>query len=199
MRTGFPTKSVLAISILAGFGAFVFGTFAARAAMVFSRNFSDAAPNTGSVAGAQFGVIGGNIDIVGVLDGKIFSCAGNAGGKSTTGMNRNLIAGRRYTISCTAVLQGFTGTTPTKDYSVNLGSTETVDPIGAPFSSAFLTGAPETGVTRLSSIANLDVHGPVLSENGVTDSASVAAKPLFWAMTILGFAGVGFIAYRRRN
>ena len=92
MRARFPTKSIVAVSIIAGLGAVVSGTFAARAAMVFSENFSGAAPNTGgaaygvgSIAGTQLEVAGGNIDIAGILNGKVFSCAGNAGGKRTTG------------------------------------------------------------------------------------------------------------------
>jgi hypothetical protein len=35
--------------------------------------------------------------------------------------------------------------------------------------------------------------------SGVPSAASAVPEPFTWAMMILGFAGVGFMAYRRKN
>jgi hypothetical protein len=187
-----------------------------QAATVFQENFSGATPGTygGAIAGTNFAVTGGNIDIVGVLNGSFFTCVGNAGGNcldlignlgsgqitSTAGID--VIAGHTYTISYTSVLQGFpTGATPTESYTVALGSTafnETVVPIVTSNSFSFLAGATELGALLVfTSGTNLDnIHGPVLSDIAVTDT--VSQTPLPGALPLFA-SGLGLMALLRRR
>jgi hypothetical protein len=49
-----------------------------------------------------------------------------------------------------------------------------------------------------SSIARIEFSGGYIGDRNISISSAVP-EPSTWAMLILGFAGVGFMAYRRRN
>jgi PEP-CTERM motif len=48
------------------------------------------------------------------------------------------------------------------------------------------------------SVANADQYHFVFSE-GIGNTISAVPEPSTWAMMILGFTGIGFMAYRRRS
>ena len=197
-----------------------FGSCAAKATTVFQEDFSGATPGTysGAIPGTNFTVTGGNIDIVGVLNGSFFTCVANPTGNcldlignvgsgqitSTTGIN--LIAGHTYTISYTSILQGFpTGSsTPTSNYSVGLGSSvfsETSTPTVTPVSISFLEATTQLDALLIfTSITNIDnVHGPVLSDITVTDTGAAVPLPAALPLFVGGLGVLGVLGWRRKR
>jgi hypothetical protein len=190
----------------------------ANAGVIFEEDFSGATPGANSLlAGTQFTVTSGAVDIVGVLNASFFTCVNNPAGNcldlvGSPGLGTisstptfNLTAGDTYTITFGYVLQGFaTGPTPTSDFTVGLGSFSdmlTAIPMVQDASLSFIPGTNETGVhlTYASDTAPDDIHGAVLDHIVLTETPSVTPVPeaSTWAMLALGFAGLGFAAFRR--
>ena len=183
----------------------------ASASVIFSEDFSGATPGANnSLAGTQFSVSSGTVDIIGVLNGSFFTCVNNPGGNCldlvgspglgaiTTNPTFNLVVGDTYNISFGYILQGFpTGTTPTSDFTVGLGSFSdalTAIPTVQDASLSFSVGSNETGVnlTFASLTSPDDFHGAVLNDIVVTETAgSVVPEAPTWTMVLLGFAGLG--------
>jgi hypothetical protein len=203
------------LSLLSLLSALV--AFPASATVIFSEDFSGATPRANnSLAGTQFSVTSGAVDIVGVLNGSFFTCVNNPGGncldlvgspglgsiKSTPTFD--LIAGDKYMITFGYILQGFTsGTTPTSDFTVGLGSfsdTLTAIPMVEDASLSFTPGSNETGVnlTFATLTSPDDFHGAVLDHIVVTETSSgpTIPEPSTWTMMALGFASLGFASYR---
>src|SRR5215472_2060850 len=108
--------------------------------VLLQENFSGATPGpNNNLAGTQFQVTSGAVDIIGVLNGSFFACVNNPAGNCLDMVGSpgpgavasiptfNLVAGDAYTISFGYILQGFVmGTTPTSDFTVGLGTFSTV-------------------------------------------------------------------------
>ena len=106
----------------------------ANAGVIFEEDFSGATPGANnSLAGTQFTVTSGAVDIIGVLNGSFFTCVNNSGGNcldlvGSPGLGSissiptfNLTAGDTYTIAFGYILQGFaSGSTATSDFTVGL-------------------------------------------------------------------------------
>ena len=219
-----PTTGVIAAqaTIFGALLAFVLALSVcpASASIVFSEDFSGATPGANnSLAGTQFSVSSGAVDIVGVLNGSFFTCVNNPSGNCldlvgspglgaiTTNPTFNLVPGDTYNISFGYILQGFpTGsTTPTSDFTVGLGSFSdqlTAIPTVQDASLSFSVGSNETGVNlTFAALTSPDnFHGPVLNDIVVTEtSGSVVPEASTWAMMLLGFAGLGFAGLRTRK
>jgi hypothetical protein len=190
----------------------------ASASVIFSEDFSGATPGANnSLAGTQFTLTFGAVDIIGVLNGSFAACVNNPGGNcldlvGSPGLGGissiptfNLTAGDTYAITFGYILQGFaTGVTPTSDFTVGLGSFSnqlTAIPMVQDASLSFTPGSNETGVNlTFAALTTPDnFHGPVLDHIVLTETSSVTTVPELstWAMMLMGFAGVGFVGYLR--
>lgn len=199
---------------------FVLSSVPASAGVIFSEDFSGGTPGANnSLAGTQFTVTSGAVDIIGVLNGTFAACANNPGGNcldlvGSPGLGSiasiptfDLIVGDTYTITFGYILQGFTsGTTPTSDFTVGLGSfsdTLTSIPMVQDASLSFSPGSDETGVklTFAALTTPDDFHGPVLDHIVVTETSSgpTIPEPSTWTMMVLGFAALAFMGYRARR
>ena len=185
--------------------------------MIFEEDFSGATPGANnSLAGTQFTVTSGAVDIIGVLNGSFFTCVNNPGGNcldlvGSPGLGSissiptfNLTAGDTYTIAFGYILQGFaSGSTATSDFTVGLGSfspTLTAVPMVQEASLSFVPGSNETGVnlTFTADTTPDDFHGAVLDHIVLTETSSVTPvpEPSTLAMMLIGFVGLGFGGYR---
>jgi hypothetical protein len=81
--------------------------------------------------------------------------------------------------------------------SVLLGGTSLAD-INADAGAVFIIGFTNATTNASHTGNGLFTNGLQLDQPTLTLSA-VVPEPSTWAMMILGFAGVGFMAYRRRN
>jgi hypothetical protein len=189
----------------------------ASATTIFSEDFSGGTPGANNnLAGTQFSVTGGQVDLVGVINGSFFTCVGSGGncvdlvGSPGDGTIKSssitLIAGDNYKISFNVILQGFDpSSSATSDYKISLGSglfNETAIPTYQSLALTFQELSSTTSPLIFESVTNPDgLHGAVISNITVDDLGATSAvpEPSTWAMMILGFAGVGFMAYRRKN
>lgn len=93
----------------------------------------------------------------------------------------------------------FGGGSITADVSINGGSATTIS------SSKSITGTASLDHFAFSSLVDITTLTLVLPDapqyNAIDNFSFTAAvpEPSTWAMMLLGFAGVGFVAYRRRN
>jgi len=104
--------------VLTGFALLIATGVSSNAATIFSEDFSGTTPGPNSnLAGSQFSVTGGQVDVIGQHNGSFFTCDANptgncvdlvgSGGLGTiTSSNLSLTAGDIYTISFHAELQG---------------------------------------------------------------------------------------------
>jgi hypothetical protein len=189
----------------------------ASATTIFSEDFSGGTPGANSLlAGTQFSVTSGQVDLVGVTNGSFFTCAGSGGncvdlvGSPGEGTIKSslltLIAGDNYKISFNVILQGFApGSSPTSDYNVSLGSglfNETAIPTYQSLALTFQELSSTTSPLIFESLTSPNgLNGAVISNITVDDLGATSAvpEPSTWAMMILGFAGIGFMAYRRKS
>ena len=172
---------------------------AAKAAIVFSENFETEGPvalNYNSFN--QFSVTNGTVDLIGNgffdfypsqgryvdLDGS----TGNAGLLATT----NSFAAGTYTLD---FLLGGSTRGDTNTVRVSLGDF-----------AQNITLASNAGLTNQSFTFTTTTAGNLSFQNSggdnlglILDNVTVAAipEPATWAMMVLGFAGIGFMAYRR--
>jgi hypothetical protein len=90
---------------------------------------------------------------------------------------------------------------PGSGFRIEVSGVPGGDDVFGPGSSTFVTESP----TDLMNISELDINlvsstpdGATFAvDNVVLSSASVIPEPSTWAMMLLGFAGLGFIGYRR--
>lgn len=197
-------------------------TVAGQAAIVVDGNFdSPAASGTFQTfnAGSTFGAGGAWLvtsGSVSVSNGSVDEIGNywptTPGHSNSVDLNGNSPGGISQQVSLAAgsyVLQYYLAGNPDGGLPVKLLD---VSVAGTTGSASYETNAPAFGPWVLQTlnfnVANADVYtlafqsadlsgayGPVIGE------VSIAAvpEPSTWAMVILGFAGVGFVAYRRRN
>lgn len=77
---------------------------------------------------------------------------------------------------------------------VTSGSTNNLSNVFGTFTFSFTAGASNT-------IRFVDSSSDTINVDGLLDSVAIASVPeaSTWAMMILGFAGIGFMAYRRKH
>lgn len=198
----------------------------AVASTIFQENFSGATPGGGPDAGGAYGigtipgtqitVTGGNVDLVGVVNGTNFACVdnplgncldliGNTGSGSISSLSGlNLIAGDTYTITFGMDAQGNVGNL---EFSVGLGAfSQVVTAMPAPDPSETLTYTPSANQANafltFTSITNVDnVHGPVLDNIVVTQTGGLppSSIPEPASIALLGIGFLGLIAFRYRR
>jgi hypothetical protein len=118
------------------------------------------------------------------------------------GGNGSLVFGL-YDFTLQYSLQAYTDAT----FTTPIGPLFLVNPTlpGSPSSTTdFLTTVPLSGTARYIEYKVLSVNQALGAYNnpGLSDihfAASAVPEPASWAMMILGFAGVGFFAYRRKG
>jgi hypothetical protein len=126
---------------------------------------------------------GGATSVLGPLSGSNFFQYGTDGALNSTA----------FTATLTGLFFDFsaTGGTPYLIFQSNLGG------------SLCFNGAPGNCDGKPSAISvYFNADNPVSIQRGNVEIATVTGavpEPSTWAMMILGFAGVGFMAYRRRN
>ena len=111
-----------------------------------------------------------------------------------------LVAGNLYSLNFLYGSFGEAFRTQALDVSINgvvthittLNSTNDLSAVFSAYAISFTAGSSND-------IRFLDVSSDSINVDGLLDSVAIAAvpEPSTWAMMILGFAGVGFIAYRR--
>jgi hypothetical protein len=86
---------------------------------------------------------------------------------------------------------------PNQTTAVTIGTSKAIDitPVGNNYQFYSLTFTNVSGQVAFTDL------GPSNQQGDLLDSVSVSAVPetSTWAMMVLGFAGVGFMAYRRKN
>ena len=103
------------------------------------------------------------------------------------------------------IFQAFAGVGPIDNDTVSLAlNVYTDDPnapefssLAAPFSYTYVTGGDNSGHFTFGA-DNLSLLSNTVSQTNPTFTAAVP-EPSTWAMMILGFCGVGFMAYRRKQ
>jgi choice-of-anchor C domain-containing protein len=131
---------------------------------------------------------------------------GNSSG--TIAQTLNTVANKEYKLTywlsgnpdltSTSIRNGVVtiGSTPT-DFSYTLSSTNSLSNMNWTEQTLFFTATANSTLLQFASTAtgNNCCWGPAI------DNVSVVPvpEPSTWAMMILGFAGIGFLAYRRRN
>ena len=193
-------------------------TVTAHAAVLLQEDFSGATPaGNSSLAGTQFQVTSGAVDVVGVLNGSFFQCVNNPTGNcidmvGSPGVGHissiptfNLIAGDTYTITFGYILQGFAaGTTPTSDFTVGLGTFSQIFaaiPVVQNGSLSFSPGSNETGaaLTFATDTAPDDVHGAILDHIVLTETRGTAVpEPSSLALFAIGVGLVGITKLLQR-
>jgi hypothetical protein len=106
-------------------------------------------------------------------------------------------------ISSNLGFQAFAGVGPIANDSVSLAlNVSTSDPnapefgsLAAPFSYTYVTGGDNLG-HFIFGADNLSLFSNTVTQ---TNPASAVPEPSTWAMMILGFAGLGLMAYRRKS
>lgn len=204
---------MLSVALLLVGGAFA----PASAAVVYSEGFAGGGSYTNYVAGSTFDgftVTSGSVDLIGTY---WQASPGGAGSVDLDGLspgsikltNDLTLAAGSYELSF--YLSGHPDGGPTtKTVEVSVGNsgpidfTYTITPAGTPaqdhdhmnyvLEHVFFT---TTGSTPLSftSLDKDSAYGPVIGSLSI----STVPEPSTWAMMGLGFLGLGFLAYRRRN
>jgi hypothetical protein len=160
---------------------------------IFSEDFSSATPGSksgpGPIAGTAFSITGGNVDIIGVLNGSFFTCDANPGGNCldlagtgwgsvATGSTLQLKAGHRYELEFAALVQGGYPPSVGLNVQVNLGdfgAEAHVYPSAQNFKLTYFPPYDQLGVPLSFAIIGsfgggpAASHGPVLSDISITE------------------------------
>src|SRR5215471_12041084 len=205
------------VSLLCVFVVTLAVSAGANTITIFQENFSGATPGpNNSLAGTQFQVTSGAVDIIGVLNGSFFVCVNNPTGNCLDMVGSpgngaiasvptlNLIAGDSYTITFGYILQGFaTGNTPTSQFTVGLGTFSnvlTAIPAVQDASLSFMASTNQTGVRLIfvTDTAPDSVHGAVLDHIMMTQTSGPTTAPEPGTLSFLAL-GAGSIAMRYRH
>jgi len=171
-------------------------------------------PNYGGASFSPSWTIGGNVDIVNSLPGGWQPQSGNQSLDlvgNVPGAISQIFAttvGQKYVLSFYYSNNGYSSPQPsTADISVIGSSPLLVDAVN--HSGANPTNMGWTLYTHAfvadgtsATLSFFDVSNPPCCNGGIAlDNVSVTAvpEPATWAMMILGFMGVGFMAYRRKS
>ena len=187
---------------------------------IFSENFSGAVPGygyTGHIGGTQFDVTTADVDVVGVTNGSFFTCSDNpagncldlvgghgAGGITST-TKLGLVAGDTYTVHFGARLQGFNAGQGSTTFSVGLGSLSQVETlvggINTAYSLVFKPLANQIGAALSfdTIIPGDQVHGAVIDNISIVQSAPAVSTPEPAALALLAFGATGLATARRRS
>jgi hypothetical protein len=191
----------------------------ASAGVLFSEDFSAATPGPhglGQIPGTQFSVDNLNVDIIGVLNGSFFGCSDNPGGNCLDLVGEengggvqsiptfNLKAGSVYTLTFGENLQGYApGSSATTQIQVSLGTlSQDLTFNGGINTPTTVTFKPTTNqsnaILAFETLVPADaVHGAVIDHVQLSVSGGVP-EPATWAMMLIGVAGLGGLARRRR-
>jgi hypothetical protein len=202
--------------LIVGFG---FLSTAANAATFFE-NFDGLAlaTPTGSAVG-QFTVISGTVDVIGVPNsfdafpnnGRYIDLDGTSAPNSLGVIQTNQIFGAgTYTLTFSLGAFTYNGQYPLEQTIVSLGNwSETItdllpDPSVDPANNHFLTITrtfTTTGGALTFAAYNPIPPGLGTNVGNYLDNVQLSAVPeaSTWAMMILGFFGIGFMAYRRKS
>ena len=189
------------------FGSLVFSV-PASAAVVFTENFESGSgvfTLTGNVSvstNEAYQTFAGGVNNTGT--GQFLSFAsGQTADNGIAFTSPGLISGNQYSVSFLYGSFGQSNLTQSLDVFINGSLVDTITTISSTndlslvfksYTYAFTAGAtPEIRFEDSSGVTN--------NVDGLLDQVTVASipEPSTWAMMILGFAGVGFMAYRRRN
>jgi hypothetical protein len=138
--------------------------------------------------------------------GSFAATIGSFGSTGTLSQTLATVAGTTYTF--TFALQNL-ATSPsdflqTNSFVVTFGGTTVIDGLSGPLPSPgynieTFTVTATSDSTVLSFIAQNDSAAWLLDDVTATAAVTAVPEPSTWAMMLLGFAGVGFMAYRRRT
>jgi hypothetical protein len=163
-----------------------------QAATSFTTGIAAAAPElSGTFGQLDFSASGGDFTGTQIINGVSFAPPAQSG--STTGTITDVIS-----------TSGVASITYTVDYSVTqqvAGGAETVTLTGESFAFDGFTFTFQPFSTTFAPLP--DVNGPAFIGQlfaSITPTVETAVpEPSTWAMMILGFAGIGFMAYRRKQ
>jgi len=214
---------------LAVAGFFGFSSNGAKAALVFDLTYdhctggcSTGVTPFGTVSITQSGVSGAYTDAFTVTLNSPYAFNGNGNGLDAFSFSLASGAGQAVTLTGASALSGsgFAITAanqlPAKQdgfgsyaYAINYGGTGATlltfnvadDGINPLSLSSFLAGVPNgNGSVNDPSFFTADIVGKSGNTGAVGSGITTAVpEPSTWAMLILGFAGVGFMAYRRKG
>jgi choice-of-anchor C domain-containing protein len=212
----------LNVKTLALAAAFLGGAYSqASAVTVVDGNFTDnitgfVTVQAGSTIGGAGGwtVTGGSVDLIGTYwqsptPGIIGSGSVDLDGNSPGGIQQTIAIGPgTYVLSfylsgnpdggipVKTSLSGITGATQEFTYTTGNNSRDNMNYILETMTFTIGPGVTSTVLSFTSQDSQDSPFGPVIG--GVSISSAVP-EPSTWAMMILGFAGIGFLAYRRKN
>jgi hypothetical protein len=195
-------RSGLAVAVVATLTTVAFSD--ANAAPVFSDNFNSYSPALNWTPPANWAVISGSVDLIGNNSGFDFF-PGNGGYVDLDGSTGT--PGTLQTVPSFAA-GNYTLTFDLGGNARNDGSKTTVITLGSFTTSITLASANPYQLYTLNFLTTggqlsfADLAGGNDNIGNILDNVSLSAavpEPSTWAMMILGFLGLGFLAYRRKN
>lgn len=196
MRSGWAV-AVIAMLTTAAFSG-------ATAAPVFSDNFNSYSPTLNWAPPANWAVTSGSVDLIGANSGFEFF-PGNGGYADLDGSTG---APGTLQIVSSFVAGNYTLTFDLGGNARNDGSKTTVISLGSFTTSITLASADPYQLFTLNFLTNggqlsfADLPGGNDNIGNILDNVSLSAavpEPSTWAMMILGFFSVGFVAYRKKS
>ena len=176
----------------------------AQAAIIFQDNFNSESQATNYSSFANFNVTAGSVDSIGTgfFDfypghGNYVDLDGSTANQNPAGQisTKSSFGAGTYTLNF--LLGGSTrGDTNTVRVALGGFSQDFTLASNAGLLTESITFSTSGGVLSFTNLGPSDNLGLILDD--VTLSSAVP-EPSIWAMMILGFAGVGFVAYRRKN
>jgi hypothetical protein len=198
--------SVLAASVLFAFGAGMHISDA-RAGIVFSDDFNSYAGQLNWVPPANWTVSSGSVDLIGeTTSGTSFDFYPGNGGFVDLDGSTNLAGTLQTTASFLA--GSYTLTFDLGGNARNDGSKETIISLGSFSQSIILASSAPlqqysfSFATDGGNLSFADLAGGNANIGNILDNVTLSSdvpEPSTWAMMILGFMGVGFLAYRRKH